>query len=177
MGADSTEILGFECGGVQWVLENCFPCGTIQSPSLADIDYVVEMKQIIERNRIAAPSPIEQRWTSRSTSRMSPAYSTKEGGLFSWVGVIMYITDENHEAEIKQKFREYAMQHADLTFKYNGVFHWGKVDLDFHQGYQRLAALQANMRKRYDIDSFKKVRRELDPQNILGNALMDTVLK
>merc|ERR1712096_153559 len=72
--ADSTKILGFDCGGVQWVLENCFPCGTITNPSLADIDYISELKQIIERERIAAASPIEQRWTSRSTSPMSPAY-------------------------------------------------------------------------------------------------------
>merc|ERR1712190_146404 len=40
--ADSTEILGFECGGIQWVLENCFPAGTIQQPSMAEIDYLVE---------------------------------------------------------------------------------------------------------------------------------------
>eukprot|EP00913_Durusdinium_trenchii_P035197 g32927.t2 len=66
--ADSTEVLGFECGGSQWVLENCFPCGTIDSPNLKDIKYVQEMKGIIERERIAAASPIEQRWTSRTFS-------------------------------------------------------------------------------------------------------------
>jgi L-galactono-1,4-lactone dehydrogenase len=115
--ADSTEILGFECGGIQWVLENCFPCGTLSNPSLADIDYVVDMMRIIEAEGIAAASPIEQRWTSRSTSPMSPAYSTEEGALFSWVGVIMYITDEDAAPAIREKFREYAMRHADLTFK------------------------------------------------------------
>jgi len=58
---DSTEVLGFECGGVQWVLENCFPAGKISNPSLADIDYVTEIKKTIERDRIPAASPIEQR--------------------------------------------------------------------------------------------------------------------
>ncbi len=27
----------------QWVLENCFPCGTIDEPNLKDIKYVKEM--------------------------------------------------------------------------------------------------------------------------------------
>merc|ERR1712113_593864 len=100
---------------------------------MADIDYVVELKKIIETERIAAASPIEQRWTSRSTSPMSPAYSKKEDDIFSWVGVIMYITDEARAPAIREKFREYAMRHADLTFKYGGVFHWGKVDRSFHE--------------------------------------------
>eukprot|EP00931_Biecheleriopsis_adriatica_P073222 TRINITY_DN47551_c0_g1_i1.p1 TRINITY_DN47551_c0_g1~~TRINITY_DN47551_c0_g1_i1.p1 ORF type:complete len:563 (-),score=130.35 TRINITY_DN47551_c0_g1_i1:80-1741(-) len=170
--ADSTEILGFECGGVQWVLENCFPCGTIDEPSLADIDYVVEMKRIIERDRIAAASPIEQRWTSRSTSPMSPAFSTQADSLFSWVGVIMYITDEARAPQIKAKFREYAMQHADLTFKYGGMFHWGKIDLDFHAG-SRLASLKQALARRLDIAGFSEIKKQLDPGNVLGNAVTD----
>eukprot|EP00972_Heterocapsa_arctica_P054399 8016201-Heterocapsa_arctica.AAC.1 len=68
----------------------------------------------------------------------------------------MYITDEQRAPAIRDKFREYAMRHADLTFKYSGVFHWGKVDLDFHLGGQRLAALQENMRKRFDVDGLLK---------------------
>jgi len=175
--ADSTQILGFECGGSQWVLENCFPCGTIQNPSLADVDYVIELKQTIERERIAAASPIEQRWTSRSTSPLSPAYSTKSGDIFSWVGVIMYITDEGNAPAIKQKFREYAMRHADQTFKYDGVFHWAKIDLNFHSGEERLAAMRQSYRQRFDVDGFNKVRRSLDPKNILGNTLTDEVFK
>lgn len=172
---DSTEILGFECGGSQWVLENCIPCGTIDSPSLADIDYLVELKQLIEREGIAAASPIEQRWTSRSTSPMSPSYSTEAGDIFSWVGVIMYITDEARAPAIKGKFCEYAMRHADLTFKYGGVFHWGKVDLAFHQGAARMAELHAQMRRRFDAEGFVQARRRLDPRNVLGNALVDAL--
>jgi len=175
--ADSTQILGFECGGTQWVLENCFPCGTLSTPSLADIDYLVELKETIERERIAAASPIEQRWTARSVSPMSPAYSANKDDIFSWVGVIMYITDEKNAAAIKQRFREYAILHADQTFRYNGVLHWGKVDLDFHVGRSRLADLQANMRRRFDVDGFLRVRRDLDPQNVLGNRLTDTALQ
>jgi L-galactono-1,4-lactone dehydrogenase len=173
---DSTAILGFECGGVQWVLENCFPCGTISNPSLADIDYVVEIKETIERERIAAASPIEQRWTSRSSSPMSPAYSPDEGAIFSWVGVIMYITDEQRAPAIKDAFRSYAEKHADQTFKYRGTFHWAKVDLNFHKG-RRQSELSECMRRRFDLQEFNVLRKKLDPENILGNTLIDEVCK
>ncbi|CAK9043238.1 unnamed protein product [Durusdinium trenchii] len=173
--ADSTEVLGFECGGSQWVLENCFPCGTIDSPNLKDIKYVQEMKGIIERERIAAASPIEQRWTSRSSSPMSPAYSKEANALFSWVGVIMYITSEDQAPAIKEKFREFAMRHADLTFKYDGFFHWGKVDLAFHKG-DRRKTLQENIAKKFDVKEFAGLKKELDPHNVLGNDITDAVL-
>lgn len=175
--ADSTEILGFECGGVQWVLENCFPAGTIEKPSLRDIDYVEEIKRIIEKEHIPAASPIEQRWTSRSTSPMSPAYSPREHDIFSWVGIILYITDEERAPAIRDMFVKYGMRHADLTFKYGGVFHWGKVDLAYHQGKQRLEALRKQMSERFDIAKFSSLRRELDPKNILGNKLLDSISK
>jgi hypothetical protein len=52
-----------------------------------------------------APSPIEQRWTSASTSPLSPAsvgthdvetYDTKNA-LFSWVGIIMYLSSDDND--------------------------------------------------------------------------------
>jgi len=172
---DSLAILGFECGGTQWVLENCFPCGTIDKPSMADIDYLVELKQTIEREGIAAASPIEQRWTSRSTSPMSPAFSKNEKDIFSWVGVIMYTFDEA-APQIKDKFRAYAEKHADQTFKYGGAFHWAKIDLDFHKGAARLADLKHNYGQRFDLTEFRKLKKSLDPKNLFGNKLMDTVL-
>merc|ERR1712066_469462 len=107
-------------------------------------------KETIEREGIAAASPIEQRWTSRSTSPMSPAYSPQGGDIFSWVGVIMYTFDEA-APEIKERFRAYAEHHVDLTFKYGGAFHWGKIDLDFHSGHQRLAELRENLGRRFDL--------------------------
>jgi len=173
--ADSTEILGFECGGVQWVLENCFPAGTISEPSMADVDYVVELMQTIEREQIAAASPIEQRWTSRSSSPMSPAYSPNDGDIFSWVGVIMYIID-GHAPATREAFQRYAERHADQTFRYAGVFHWAKVDLDFHRGVRR-AALRESMSSRFRMEEFRSVRQDLDPRNILGNELVDEVSK
>eukprot|EP00929_Paragymnodinium_shiwhaense_P046839 TRINITY_DN23829_c0_g1_i2.p1 TRINITY_DN23829_c0_g1~~TRINITY_DN23829_c0_g1_i2.p1 ORF type:complete len:582 (+),score=124.91 TRINITY_DN23829_c0_g1_i2:74-1819(+) len=175
--ADSTQILGFECGGVQWVLENCFPAGTLSSPSMADIDYIVGMKEIIERDGIAAHSPIEQRWTARSTSPLSPAHSKNADAIFSWVGIIMYITgDDEVASQTRDRFKEYAMHHADKTFQYGGVFHWGKIDLNFHDGSERAEALKQQMRRRFDVTYFKELRRKLDPKGILSNRLIETAL-
>ena len=52
--------------------------------------YMLRLLDIIEREGIPAPAPIEQRWTAGSSSLLSPARSTAEDALFSWVGIIMY---------------------------------------------------------------------------------------
>lgn len=81
----SDEILGFDCGGQQWVSETCFPAGTLAKPSMEDLEFIEDLKQLIEKQDIPAPAPIEQRWTARSKSPMSPASSSGEDDIFSWV--------------------------------------------------------------------------------------------
>lgn len=81
----SDEILGFDCGGQQWVSETCFPAGTLAKPTMKDLEYIEKLKQLIEKERIPAPAPIEQRWTARSKSPMSPASSSSDDDIFSWV--------------------------------------------------------------------------------------------
>lgn len=81
----SDEILGFDCGGQQWVSETCFPAGTLAKPSMKDLEFIEDLKQLIEKQDIPAPAPIEQRWTARSKSPMSPASSSGEDDIFSWV--------------------------------------------------------------------------------------------
>ena len=97
----SNDILGFDCGGQQWVLEVSFPTGTLNAPTYADIDFVTELKERIENENIPAPAPIEQRWTSSSTSYMSPAYSQNKDEVFSWVGIIMYLPVRARQRESK----------------------------------------------------------------------------
>ena len=53
--------LQFECGGQQWVSEVGFPCGSFDEPSGADLEYMERTLALIEREDIAAPSPIEVR--------------------------------------------------------------------------------------------------------------------
>ncbi|XP_052172438.1 L-galactono-1,4-lactone dehydrogenase, mitochondrial isoform X2 [Diospyros lotus] len=80
----SDEILGFDCGGQQWVSETCFPAGTLTKPTMKDLEYIEDLMQLIDKEMIPAPAPIEQRWTARSKSPMSPASSPVEGDIFSW---------------------------------------------------------------------------------------------
>lgn len=86
----SDEILGFDCGGQQWVSENCFPVGSLAKPSMKDLDYIEELMKLIENEGIPAPSPIEQRWTASTKSVMSPASSSDENEIFSWVTSILH---------------------------------------------------------------------------------------
>jgi L-galactono-1,4-lactone dehydrogenase len=81
----SDEILGFDCGGQQWVSKTCFPTGTLAKPSMKDLDYMENLLKLIEKEDIPAPAPIEQRWTASSKSPMSPASSSEENDIFSWV--------------------------------------------------------------------------------------------
>lgn len=83
--AFSDQVLGFECGGNQWVSEVAMAADAAPGAGTA---YVTSLLEMIEKENIAAPAPIEQRWTSGSSSPMSPAFG---GALHSWVGIIMCV--------------------------------------------------------------------------------------
>lgn len=77
---ESTKVLGFDCGGQQWVLEVAHPMGRVpplpaDGPTkksrawfggrglapTPDIDFVDRIRRRIQEQRIPAPCPIEQR--------------------------------------------------------------------------------------------------------------------
>ncbi|KAL3136486.1 hypothetical protein ABBQ38_005740 [Trebouxia sp. C0009 RCD-2024] len=174
----SDQMLGFDCGGQQWVLEVAFPTGTLKNPSLADLQYVEELLARIERQGIPAPSPIEQRWTSSSRSALSPASTTPElppDTLFSWVGVIMYLPTEDEEQRkaITNRFREYVkLCHEQLMPKYKAVDHWAKVEVvDLTPEDKGL--VRKRMADRYPVTAFNNARKQLDPNNIFSNHIID----
>ena len=73
-----------------------------------------ELLQLIEDERIAAPAPIEQRWSAASSSPMSPASSDFPDDLFTWVGIIMYIpTEDPEERKIISSRCPCSLQFAD----------------------------------------------------------------
>ncbi len=49
--------------------------------------------------QVAAPAPIEQRWSAGSSAPLSPA-AGPPGSVHSWVGVIMYLP---HDPELRRK--------------------------------------------------------------------------
>ncbi|KAM1094108.1 hypothetical protein FF1_009151 [Malus domestica] len=170
----SDEILGFDCGGQQWVSETCFPAGTLTKPSMKDLEYIEGVKQLIEKNEIPAPAPIEQRWTACTKSPMSPASSTREDDIFSWVGIIMYLptTDPRQRKEITEEFFHYRrLTQTQLWDKYSAYEHWAKIEVPKDK--DELAALQDRLRKRFPVDAYNKARRELDPNRILSNSKLE----
>ncbi|XVE61040.1 hypothetical protein DITRI_Ditri06bG0008500 [Diplodiscus trichospermus] len=169
----SDEILGFDCGGQQWVSETCFPAGTLSKPSM-DLEYIEELKQLIEKEEIPAPAPIEQRWTARSQSTMSPASSSSEDDIFSWVGIIMYLPtmDARQRKEITDEFFHYRhLTQALFWDKYSAYEHWAKIEVPKDK--EELEALQARLKMRFPVEAYNKARKELDPNRILSNNMLE----
>ncbi|XP_047332294.1 L-galactono-1,4-lactone dehydrogenase, mitochondrial [Impatiens glandulifera] len=170
----SDEILGFDCGGQQWVSETCFPAGTLSKPSMKDLQYIEEVMQLIEKEGIPAPAPIEQRWTTRSRSSMSLASSPAEDDIFSWVGIIMYLPtmDARQRKDITEKFFHYRhLTQKQLWDHYSAFEHWAKIEVPKDK--DELAILQARLRKRFPVDEYNKARTELDPNRILSNNMLE----
>lgn len=168
------DILGFDCGGQQWVSETCFPAGTLSKPNMKDLKYIEELKELIEREGIPAPAPIEQRWSSSSKSPMSPASSSEEDDIFSWVGIIMYLptADPRQRKQITDDFFHYRrLTQTQLWDQYSAYEHWAKIEVPKDQ--EELASLQARLRKRFPIDEYNKARGELDPNRILSNDMLE----
>ncbi|XP_044985144.1 L-galactono-1,4-lactone dehydrogenase 2, mitochondrial isoform X1 [Hordeum vulgare subsp. vulgare] len=132
----SDEILGFDCGGQQWVSETCFPTGTLAKPNMKDLYYMEELLQLIKKEDIPAPAPIEQRWTARSRSPMSPASSSEEDDIFSWVGIIMYLPTSNprQRKDITEEFFNYrSLTQTSLWDDYSAYEHWAKIEVSRFQ--------------------------------------------
>jgi len=173
----SDEILGFDCGGQQWVFEVAFPCGTREKPNGWDISYMEELLKLIKKHKIPAPSPIEQRWTSGSSSSMSPCAGPPES-LHSWVGIIMYLPEEEGKEALREDvtraFVEYKrIVEGRLLPRYNAVEHWAKIEVPEDE--RELRATRARLHARYPIEAFERARREVDPDNVLGGTIVDAL--
>ena len=137
-----------------------------------------ELTASLEKAGVAAPSPIEQRWTARSTAPMSPCYSKNEKDIFCWVGIIMYLptsqTPEERE-DIRRSFEEYKVAVlGPLMEKYNAQTHWAKIELPYYETERhRIFAMRKSLRRCFPIDEFNGWRKKLDPNNILANEIID----
>ena len=172
----SDQLLQFDCGGQQWVWEVCFPTGTYETNNGNDMKLLEELLQAIEDEDIAAPAPIEQRWSASSSSLMSPAHG-ELGGLHSWVGIIMYLPsdDAKQRNEITTEFKQrYCELLRKIGSKVSAASHWAKLEVP--QDVKQLKDLQDFYRARYPVDKFMAQRRENDPKDILGNRTIDVVL-
>lgn len=175
--ADSVDILGFDCGGHQLVMEVCFSIGSLEEQTGRDLTFMKEIVKALEAAGVAAPAPIEQRWTSRSTSRMSPAYSEREDEVFCWVGIIMYMphdqTPEQRNAT-KRDFERYCDVIQPLCAAYGATPHWGKLETRGVDDERRATAVP--LANRYPLDKFRDLRKLKDPNACLSNRTVDDIL-
>lgn len=171
---DNESLLGFECGGEQWVSECAFATGTLERPTLADIKFIEDTVELINQQRIPAPAPIEQRWTSTSTAAMSPASAADAATVHSWVGIIMYLPTQEpaQRKAITDAFVSYREAWQDkVQTRYGAVDHWAKVEVPLDDA--KRDALRAKMQARFPVAQFNAARRQLDPKNILANRIVD----
>lgn len=134
----------------------------------------------IEAQSIPAHSPIEQRWTASSSSRMSPAYGAPDG-MHSWVGIINYLPPaENERAELqrqeitaffKEKFCDWMNTVCEPVY---AVPHWAKIERP--SAAWKTLDMQRSLHAHYPLDFFKAAREELDPKGILGNLELNELL-
>jgi L-galactono-1,4-lactone dehydrogenase len=169
----SDDIVGFDCGGQQLVQEVSFP---IKKPMI-DIEFIEKLMEKIDQENIPAHSPIEQRWTSRSTSLMSPASSNDPNDIFSWVGVILYLPTpiESIRQQITQRFHEFYAMYKDFMAPYGAFEHWAKIEFPTKDK-EEINKMRQRLSKRYPLEKFKKARDENDPHHILSNHIVDTIL-
>ena len=142
------------------------------------MQYMTDLLALIEASDIPAPSPIEQRWSRRSASPMSPAHSAGEDDLHSWVraslvrlracppimprprharalpqvGIIMYLPIDRPEARqaITDAFWDYnAVCRRQLWPKYDAHQHWAKIEPPADAAER--AAVRRRLRDRFPV--------------------------
>ncbi|PXF44710.1 L-galactono-1,4-lactone dehydrogenase, mitochondrial [Gracilariopsis chorda] len=177
----SDRILQFDCGGQQWVSEVAFPVPK-DSQEHVDVKYVCNLLDTIEKEKVPAPAPIEQRWSAPSHSPMSPASEKPErdlGSVYSWVGIIMYLPDAEVDSKsrenITESFRRYKRICEDQLWPdVRAVEHWAKIEMP--QTPEEKAKLQMRTYQKYPVQAFNAICAILDPHGVLRNDLMDTIL-
>ena len=173
----SDEILQFDCGGQQWVLEMAIPAGTLGNPSYGDIDYMKRLLKEIEARELPAPAPIEQRWTASSNALLSPAASPSPSNIYSWIGIIMYLPldDLKVRAEVTKLFKGYSSLMRGVLNGMEAQEHWAKIE--FPGDSKEKEEMIRRIRSRYPVHKVKELRTRFDPNNILGNELLDTLFR
>ena len=156
--------LQFECGGQQWVSEVGFPVGSYTAPNGRDLEYMRRLMELIESTGVPAPSPIEQRWSSGSSSALSIASSEDLSALFSWVGIIMYLPSDEPAVRAKITDAFFAYRHAcedALWQEFGAVEHWAKVEASHDDA--RREQLRKRLSARFPVNAFNEARLVLHP--------------
>jgi L-galactono-1,4-lactone dehydrogenase len=183
----SEKTLAFDCGGQQLVMEFAVLAGEENGvPNYHDVDFVLDVLQTLEDQttttttqhcKIPAPAPIEHRWTSGSTSFLSPV-PKREGNIWGWIGIVMYLTidTEKDKEMVINTFRQYR-QLVHIVAKKRGLRireHWAKIEPEITP--EEIQIRKNQLMKLYDWSTFRSIQQWLDPKNILMNDWAEQVL-
>ena len=158
------------------MLEVCFATGTQEENNGNDMEFMEKLLAGIEENKIPAHSPIEQRWSASSSSKMSPAHGPPNG-MFTWVGIINYLPsdDETQRKEITDQFTgKYCDLVRSIGKPMQSVSHWAKLEKP--QTVRQAVDLRILMEDRYPLEIFNRARGKMDPKNILASPLINIAL-
>jgi L-galactono-1,4-lactone dehydrogenase len=73
------------------------------------------------------------------------------------------------------RFADYVgLEQDKLMPSYNATWHWAKIEPPTDP--QRLAAMRSALAQRFPLERFNAHRARLDPDNILGNRLLDGLI-
>ncbi|KAI9027988.1 hypothetical protein DFJ74DRAFT_765959 [Hyaloraphidium curvatum] len=186
----SDQVLGFECGGEQWVDECCFRVPELDEGAPAggegttsDVAHALRILDLVEGEDLPAHEPIEQRWTRGTLSPLSPAYAPEGGkAAFSWVGIIMYLPPSSEEGsegkrgEVTAAFREYARKAYAANGGSGAMTHLAKIEFDP----EKVEEVREKMRARMGEENWARLiewKGRADPKGVLGNEWTERLFR
>ena len=94
----------------------------------------------------------------------------------------MYLPSElTHEKrrEVCRAFEKYVNLCLTLFEEEEAVPHWAKLEILNSSSFAEISRQERvlkQLRERYDLKGFAKVKKELDPNGILSNEIVDVIL-
>jgi L-galactono-1,4-lactone dehydrogenase len=184
----SDQILGFDCGGEQWVDESCFkvpelsPGADADSKELpTDLKHTEAILSLISSESLPAHEPIEQRWSLGTASPISPSFA-KDASVFSWVGIIMYLPPASDPANTVKRhlvtaaFEDYVRKVYAETKTSDPSTHLAKIE--FKE--DNMDEWRERFRRRMGDENWARLvefKRKSDPNGILSNDAVAKLIR
>lgn len=162
------------------------PCGKEGVSSGRDLQYVERLLTMIESQTIAAPAPLQQTWTSSSRSPLSPAFSSQNRALFTWVDMPMYIPAGADADRVSKAFYHYSsLVEGRMMQRYNARWQWSSLEnfqslavslpVDETVVASRLQIVHEQLHTQLGpfLPSYNRLRSDLDPTSIHSNQWVE----
>lgn len=152
------DILQVKDDGPTFVVEYCAPVKDRDGNAGQDLDYALAMRDAIRKHPTdpTLNTPIEQTWSSASSSPMSPAFDHDPNTLFTWL-TIRVLAPEQQLLGMKTQnhFNELRRILTDVGKPFDAI--------------QTLATAVDRLDTREDvIDNYRKIRQFLDPRRLFA---------